>query len=79
MTFRISDPEAEKLVRDLAKEAGENLTVAVTVAVRERLGRIRKKRANVAEALLRIGAAAPKPMDLRPMGELLGYRDKLED
>ena len=73
MALSIRNPETDKLVRELAKETGEDLTDAVTVAVRERLIRVRRKRGDVVEALRRIALAAPTPIDGRPLDELLGY------
>jgi antitoxin VapB len=42
MAMNIKNPEAERLARELAKRTGESLTVAVTVALRERLDRQEK-------------------------------------
>ena len=39
MALNIKNPETERLARELAKRTGESLTVAVTVALRERLER----------------------------------------
>ncbi len=39
MAMNIKNPETERLARELAKRTGESLTVAVTVALRERLER----------------------------------------
>ena len=41
MSINLKSPEAERLARDLAAATGESLTGAVTVALRERLERIR--------------------------------------
>jgi antitoxin VapB len=41
MGLNIKNTETERLIRDLAEETGESLTDAVTVAVRERLERVR--------------------------------------
>lgn len=41
MAFNIKDPAADRLARELAHETGESITAAVTVAVRERLERLR--------------------------------------
>ena len=45
MSLNIKDPEAHKLARELADETGETMTQAVTDALRESLGHVRKKRA----------------------------------
>jgi antitoxin VapB len=44
MSLNIKDPETHNLARQVAMEAGETLTEAVTVALRERLDRIRNRR-----------------------------------
>ena len=41
MSLNIKNPETESLVRQLVAESGENVTRAVTVAVQERLDRLR--------------------------------------
>ncbi|MBI2316831.1 MAG: type II toxin-antitoxin system VapB family antitoxin [Betaproteobacteria bacterium] len=44
MSLNIKSEETHRLARELAELTGENLTVAVTVAVRERLDRVRRQR-----------------------------------
>lgn len=39
MAMNIKNPETERLARELAKRTGESLTLAVTVAIKERLDR----------------------------------------
>ena len=41
MALNIKDATTDRLVRELADETGESITTAVTVAVRERLERLR--------------------------------------
>jgi antitoxin VapB len=41
MALNIKDQQADQLARELAAETGETITTAVTVAVRERLDRVR--------------------------------------
>ncbi len=41
MSLNIKSEEAEELARSLAKATGESLTGAITVALRERLARVR--------------------------------------
>ncbi len=56
MSLNIKNEETHKLANQLANLTGENMTEAVTKAVRERLERIRSQRGGgVAERLLRIG------------------------
>jgi len=57
MGMNIKSAEAHRLARELAAETGESVTAAVTLAVRERLERVRRERQadRVAERLLAIG------------------------
>lgn len=56
MAMSIKNAETERLSRDLAELTGESLTTALTVAVRERLDRLRRgDQAGLAERLLAIG------------------------
>ncbi|HET8524018.1 MAG TPA: type II toxin-antitoxin system VapB family antitoxin [Thermomicrobiales bacterium] len=41
MSMNIKNPETTELVRELAALTGESLTTAITIAVRERLNRVR--------------------------------------
>ena len=56
MALNIKNEETYKLVEELAKQTGENMTEAITEAVRQRLFRVRGQRgAGLADRLLRIG------------------------
>ncbi|MBV9570530.1 MAG: type II toxin-antitoxin system VapB family antitoxin [Alphaproteobacteria bacterium] len=44
MTLHITDPQTDKLARELARETGESLTKAVSTALKERLSRVKTKR-----------------------------------
>lgn len=56
MGMNIKNKEAYRLTKQLSKLTGESLTTAVTEAVRERLGRVRRERdVDLAERLLVIG------------------------
>lgn len=56
MGLNIKNDDAHRLAAELAKLTGESMTVAVTTAIRERLDRVRRKRApDLAERLLAIG------------------------
>ena len=56
MALNIKNQETYKLVEELAKLTGENMTAAVTEAVRERLDRVRSHAGSgLAERLLQIG------------------------
>lgn len=41
MSFNIKNPETHRLAKELAEETGESMTAAVTIALRERLERVR--------------------------------------
>lgn len=62
MSLNIKNPETYHLVQELAALTGETQTAAVTIAVRERLDRVRHLReAGLADRLLAIGAdTAPR-------------------
>jgi len=82
MALNIKDPATDRIVRELARETGESITVAVTIAARERLERLRGRVPSERrrEALAQIAAhSARRPLrDTRPADEILGYdRDGL--
>ena len=62
MSLNIKNAETHRLVQELAALTGETQTTAVTVAVRERLDRVRHLHgAGMADRLLAIGAdTAPR-------------------
>jgi len=55
MALNIKNAETYKLAEQLAALTGENMTQAVTEALRERLDRMRQPRSGLADRLLRIG------------------------
>jgi antitoxin VapB len=76
MALNIKSSEADRLARDLAEATGETLTEAVTIALRERLERERRRGApDVAARLRRLAqeVAALPVVDARPPEEILGY------
>ncbi|HEY7351940.1 MAG TPA: type II toxin-antitoxin system VapB family antitoxin [Terriglobales bacterium] len=80
MSLNIKNEETHRLIKELAALTGENMTAAVTEAVRERLSRVRRKRhGGLAERLLKIGrecaAHMKEPYLSIDHGELL-YDDK---
>jgi antitoxin VapB len=84
MGMNIKNTETHRLVRELAELTGESQTAAITVAVRERLDRLRRQRKNnLAERLLRIGRdCAPRlkePYRSAPHGDLLYGEDGLPE
>jgi antitoxin VapB len=50
MSLNIKDPEAHQLAQRLAAETGETMTQAVTLALREKLSRVRRARRSGATA-----------------------------
>jgi len=76
MSLNIKNAEAHQLVRELAELTGETQTMAVTIAVRERLERVRHLReAGLADRLVAIGRdTAPRlrePFRTADHGDLL--------
>jgi antitoxin VapB len=67
VSLNIKNPEAHRLAGELARLTGENLTQAVTEALRERLERERRRRnphalsAELLEIGLRCAAHMPQP------------------
>jgi antitoxin VapB len=56
MSLNIKNDETNRLAHELAQATGESLTTAVTVAVRERLERLRRSKGTpLSERLLKIG------------------------
>lgn len=56
MSLNIKNAEACRLIEKLADTTGETMTSAVTIAVRERLDRIRRQsRGSLAETIMAIG------------------------
>ena len=54
--LKIENPETLQLARELAALTGESMSAAITHAIRERLGRVRRERRGaVSERLLAIG------------------------
>ncbi|WP_133800525.1 type II toxin-antitoxin system VapB family antitoxin [Kribbella caucasensis] len=76
MALSIKTDEADRLARELAAETHESLTEAITVALRERLDRVRAQRRPglviKVERLAREYSAQPVA-DRRSPDELLGY------
>lgn len=79
MALSLKNEETERLARELARQTGESLTLAVTLAIKERLERQEKakKREGRMEWLRRITAeTAPLMNDGRSSKELF---DELYD
>ena len=83
MPLNIKDPEAHDLARELAAATGESITRAVTVAIRERLQKVRRhgqgsKPRRLADRLDEIAehSAALPILDDRSIDEILGYDER---
>ena len=78
MALSIKSPEADRLARDLAKTTGESITVAVIVAMRERLAREERKQENkrllIADVMAIADHCASLPiLDPRTEDEIMGW------
>lgn len=77
MALSIKDPEADRLARRVAKEAGETITQAVVTSLRERWDRQRRRkdRSSRRERIraLRDSMKNLPVVDDRPADEILGY------
>ena len=76
MGLNIKNPETRRMVREVVAITGENLTAAITEALRERLDRLRLERGEgLAGRLVEIGRdCAPRlkePFRSTPHGDLL--------
>lgn len=79
MALNIKDAETDRLVRALAAETGESITVAVAMAVRERLDRVQGSRRGLdltdeIQAIAQRCARLPR-IDRRLADEIIGYDD----
>lgn len=81
MTITLKSEDADRLARELARVMGESITEAITIAVRERLDRERRRRhLSVDQFIRRVGRiqeeVARWPVrDARAAEEILGYDD----
>jgi antitoxin VapB len=82
MPLNIKDPEVHDMARELAAATGETITRAVTIAIRERLQKVRRgetaKSHRLADRLDEIAdhcAALPVLRD-RSVDDILGYDDR---
>jgi antitoxin VapB len=79
MALNIKNAEAEKLVRELARQTGESVTEAIRKAVEDRLHRLRAQRvarsfADDVQDILRRVDALPT-LDTRSEEQILDYDD----
>ena len=78
MALSIKTQEADRLARELATQTGESLTTAVTIALQERLDRVRRQgRVDTVTRLdrLTLEYCALPVVDPRSPEEILGYDD----
>ena len=74
MHLNIKNDEAHKLASELADLTGESLTAAVTLALRERLARERRRPDRIAARLMKIGSRYAALADTaRSPEEILEY------
>jgi hypothetical protein len=77
MALNIKDPTADRLVRELASETGESITTTVTVAVQERLERLRgaapRDRRRQTLTAIAERSATRRVHDRRNPEEIVGY------
>ena len=67
MSLNIKDPETHELAAALANATGESMTKAVTIAIRERLLRVRRDHRASTSELLAIGARCAEGLTSRPV------------
>ncbi len=78
MALSIKTSEADALARELAAATHESITQAVTIALRERLSRVRdRQRVDIAHRIGRLAAEydALPLADGRTADEIIGYDD----
>ena len=77
MPLSIRNQKAEKLARELAAESGETITQAITLALEERLARMRGRSTTIdlMEEIMKISkrCSAIPDKDQRSADEILGY------
>ena len=80
MALNIRNPETEQLAETLARLTGETKTQAVTVALRDRLERLSRRRSGrrLAEELdeIALHCASLPVLDSRDAEEVLGYDEQ---
>lgn len=77
MSLNIKDPAAHELAASLAKATGESMTKAVTLAIQERLERVKRQRGPSATELLAIGARCAEQLTAKPVDHARLLYDKL--
>jgi antitoxin VapB len=77
VALSIKSDKADRLARELATVTAESLTVAVTIAIEDRLARERRATRDVAGRLRRVREEMRTVplLDDRPEAEILGYNE----
>ena len=78
MAINIKDAETDRLARELAELTGQPITVAVRIAIQDRLAAVRRRKTTAASPDLRDIIARGRQrriVDDRPESEILGYDD----
>lgn len=80
MAVLIRDPEADRLIRELAARSGETITDAVRTAVQQRLSRLPAKKGRIDRALLAEAQAYFRSLPVQNEGvsdeEIVGFNDE---
>ena len=80
MALNIRNAEAERLAEALAQLTGESKTQAVTIALRDRLDRLRRRQSGrkLSDELdeIALHCASLPVLDDRPEDEILGYDER---
>ncbi|MFT3834867.1 MAG: type II toxin-antitoxin system VapB family antitoxin [Micropruina sp.] len=79
MALNIKDPATDALARELSRETGESITVALRIALGERLARVRRqasigRRTSDLQRYIERGRQRAV-LDDRSVDEILGYDD----
>ena len=67
MSLNIKDPETHELAAALAKATGESMTKAVTLAIKERLERVKRHHRPSTSELLAIGVRCAARLTSKPV------------
>lgn len=77
MSPNIKDTETHELAAALAKATGEPMTKAVTIAIRERLVRVKRDRRASTSELLAIGVRCAENLTSKPVDHAGLFHDEL--
>jgi antitoxin VapB len=82
MALNIKDPHTHALARELAQVTGESISQAVSLAIQERLRRMRARHETPGHTLVNVldeialRCAALPDLDTRSAEEILGYNEE---